>query len=140
MGRISNIIVIDDDRISNLICEKVLRNNDFAEEIKSFTSAEQGLAYLDDVVSKGGEDFPDAVFLDINMPEMDGWDFLEVYKKYDESLVSNCKLFMLSSSIDKEDIGKAKTYNQVLDYIIKPISTQVISKLTDDHFSEQLSK
>jgi CheY-like chemotaxis protein len=71
---------------------------------------------------------PDVILLDINMPIMDGWDFLEWFKEFKENLVKAIPIFMVSSSIDWRDIEKAKSYEEVIDYMSKP--------LTDGNFFE----
>ncbi|MCS6796570.1 MAG: response regulator [Raineya sp.] len=109
-------IVVDDDRINNMVCESVIKKVNEQNQVISFLRAEDALNYLKNNLNPK----PDIIFLDINMPEMDGWEFLENYLKLKES--NAAKIFMLSSSINQSDFDKAKKYAVVLDYIVKPFS------------------
>jgi CheY-like chemotaxis protein len=74
-------------------------------------------------------DFPDIIFLDINMPDMDGWDFLAHFKNFPIDARTKCKVVMLTSSIDIFDIRKARVYKEVIDYIIKPLQIKMLNIL-----------
>jgi CheY-like chemotaxis protein len=110
-------IVIDDDKINNMVCESVIRKLHPDNQVTSFLRAEDALSYLKNSANKK----PDIILLDINMPEMDSWEFLEAYLKENES-DNIANIFMLSSSINQADFDKAKKYPEVIDYIVKPFS------------------
>lgn len=112
--------LIDDDEISNLLTEKTLEINNFSSQVRSFTNAQEALAELK--VSTRPEALPDFIFLDLNMPVLSGWDFLETYRKLSEEVKKNCTLYMLSSSINLADIDKAKLYEDVRDFFHKPLN------------------
>jgi|JI8StandDraft_2_1071088.scaffolds.fasta_scaffold06867_7 two-component SAPR family response regulator len=114
-------IVIDDDKINNLVCESVIRKVQENNHVVSFLRAEEALNYL----SNTNNNHPDVIFLDINMPEMDGWEFLERFLPIRKS---NTYIFMLSSSINQADFDKAKKYAEVLDYVVKPFSKEKLMK------------
>ncbi|PKQ70416.1 response regulator [Raineya orbicola] len=115
-------IVIDDDRINNMVCESVIKKLHEQNQVISFLRAEDALNYLKNNLNPK----PDIIFLDINMPEMDGWEFLDNYLKLNGG--NNAQIFMLSSSINQSDFDKAKKYVQVLDYIVKPFSKDKLVK------------
>lgn len=115
-------LVIDDDRINNMVCESVIKKLHEQNQVISFLRAEDALRYLKNNLNPK----PDIIFLDISMPEMDGWEFLDNYLKLNGG--NNAKIFMLSSSIDQSDFDKAKKYAQVLDYIVKPFSKDKLVK------------
>ncbi|GAB4125710.1 MAG: response regulator [Raineya sp.] len=108
-------IVIDDDKINNMVCESVIRKLHPNNSVISFLRAEDALSYLQNAANLK----PDIILLDINMPEMDGWEFLEIYLKNNPH---KAHIFVLSSSINQSDFDKAKQYPEVIDYIVKPFS------------------
>ncbi len=113
------IFLIDDDDIQNLINTKVISLVAADREVKAYTSAELALNML-----SGQDAHPELIFLDINMPKMNGWDFLDAYKE----IGSPVKVYMLSSSINNKDIEKSKTYDIVQGFISKPL---IVERLTD---------
>jgi len=122
------IYLIDDDEIQNLINTRVISIVSDGIEVKAFTSAENALANL-----KSKQDgLPDMIFLDMNMPKMNGWDFLDAY----ESEENKVKVYMLSSSINNKDIQKSETYDIVNGFICKPL---VVEKLAEILKSEGLA-
>lgn len=112
--------LIDDDELCNFLTANTLKLNHFCTETHSFTNAQKALAELEASVKKGI--FPDFIFLDINMPVLDGWGFLEVYRQFPEEVKKNCTLYLLSSSIDENDARKAKINEEVRDFISKPLN------------------
>jgi response regulator of citrate/malate metabolism len=115
------ILLIDDDAIVTMVCKKTFRKYEPTLSLVSFTSGEDGLEYI----SANKKDVPDLIMLDINMDGIDGWQFL------DEMLKINvvCDVVMFSSSIDPNDIEKAKTYKNVKDFIVKPLNQEKINHL-----------
>lgn len=131
-----SILIIDDDDVSNFIYKRVIETTRTADKITTFIRAREALEYLEKTADSSPEDFPDIIFLDINMPVMNGWQFLE---KYETSFQSKLKkrpvLCMLSSSVYQEDISKAYTYTDVKEYISKPLTSQIMTNLIQKHFS-----
>jgi CheY-like chemotaxis protein len=120
------IVLIDDDKLNNLINARIITKfTDYA--VESFTSGAEGLKYLHacDAVS-----FPDIIFLDINMPVMDGWEFLEEFQRMSEDLTQSCSVFMLTSSIDINDIEKSKLYKSVREFMSKPLTLDSLTLIT----------
>ena len=136
MNKVNNILIIDDDDVSNFIYKKVIESTNSAENITTFERAKEALEYLKDIAGNTPESFPDIIFLDINMPVMNGWQFLEHYQEqFGESLEKRPILCMLSSSVYQEDIAKAYTYPDVKEYISKPLTSQIMNNLMIKHFS-----
>ena len=116
---------------------KIIKKNDFANNVETCLGAKQALKYLRDALSEeNGKMLPELIFLDINMPAMNGWDFLEQYEKIAELNRKNIVLVMLSSSMYVDDINRAKTYDTVSDYITKPLTAAHLHQIRDKFFAD----
>jgi len=115
-----NICIVDDDDIYQFTVVKTLELLEFEKNILSFSDGEEALAFLVNNLNKN-QKLPDVIFLDINMPIMDGFQFMEEYGKIKSQLGKKTVIYMVSSSVDPVDIERAKRISDVSDYIIKPI-------------------
>lgn len=120
-------LVVDDDAISNLISELTIRRTWKEARVRLFTEPEKALDYIDDADIPWGSKV--ALFLDINMPTMTGWEFLERLGRKPISVTKNIKIFILSSSIDDRDRQKALSNPLVAGFLSKPLTTAVTSNL-----------
>ena len=108
--------IIDDDPVNNLICESLLSNSLFARQVRSFLSPTDALAWLR---SERPANWPEVILLDINMPLMSGWDFLDAIGT---RLVSQgVRVAILSSSISREDADRAAEHPQISAFLSKPL-------------------
>ena len=128
------ILCVDDDPITLMLCKMVITRSDFAKELLTAQNGEEALNYFDDLkLNNLGNEisrYPQLIFLDLNMPVMGGWEFLDHFCKDDyREAFKDCKVIVLSSTIDPEDIRKAKTYPMVLDFLSKPISKEMLENL-----------
>lgn len=110
---VPEVLIIDDDPINNLICEKILQIKGISSNSFSFTSASKALEFLAQI--KG--ETPAAILLDLNLPEIDGWQFLEKFKL----LNIKTPIFILTSSIDPRDKNRSETYKDVKGFFTKPL-------------------
>lgn len=121
-----NVCLIDDDHIYQFTAKKTLETIDKVDKIEVFSNGEEGISHLRRNISTNRE-LPDVIFLDINMPLMDGWQFLDEYVSMAKD--KNITIFMVSSSVDEADIKKAKEYDVVKEYIIKPVGRERFEEL-----------
>jgi CheY-like chemotaxis protein len=120
------VYVVDDDPLYIFSMKKVLGLTDFCQESKFFKNGQEALDDLIPRLTQNGQ-LPDVIFLDISMPLMNGWQFLDELKGY--PVHHNMKIFIVSSSIDPYDTGKSASYDIVTDYIYKPITIEKMKEL-----------
>lgn len=127
------IMLVDDNLDDNFFHERAIRQNNPANVVIAKTSA---LEALDCLKSTDPADMhPDLIFLDINMPAMNGWEFLEAYNLLDKSLKSRAIVVMLTTSANPDDVAKAKTWSCVSEYRTKPLTQFVVKDLIERYFS-----
>ena len=120
--KFSDVFVVDDDKIFHFIIKKLLKSNNINVEPSFF---ENGLLALEGIQNKmsNGENPPDLILLDINMPILDGWQFLEEFKRIKTKIAKEITIYIVSSSDNKADLSKAKEYQEeVSDYYLKPMT------------------
>lgn len=130
MRKFRSILLIDDDEISNFLCKETIRLSGVAKEVMTFINADDALSYLSKLDQKR---FPDLIFLDINMPGMDGWEFLEDFKKLRTSIRKKVTIIILSSSKYKFDVEKSKKFIEVGEYISKPLTMEILSSILNKY-------
>ena len=128
----NRFIIIDDQAMNNLLARMIIKKYQPDSEIIEFTKAQEALFFLQNENSSKLESTINNLFLDINMPDMDGWGFLEGFEKLSDSIKKQIKIFMLSSSLSQQDIVKATSNKNVQGYISKPLNeiklTEVVNK------------
>lgn len=124
--KIKSIVLIDDDLAINYFHKRLFLKLELGDNVLPFynsTDALEGILKLDQTHS--AEDLV-YIFLDLNMPDIDGWAFIKKFEKINESLKFEVKIFILSSSINLEDVEKAKNNNFVTNYFVKPLMIEGI--------------
>src|SRR5680860_202055 len=116
----NHVLLIEDNEIDNYITKHVITKSKKAQKINVQNSAIDALEFLE-TLKNNPEEFPDIIFLDIQMPEMDGFGFLEAFKKYPEGIHAQCKVIMLTSSNDPKDINRSLQYPFVKKFLTKPL-------------------
>lgn len=122
-------IIVDDDHFSNLLSKIVLGKLFEAVEVTDFLLPELALDYIKTEFEYNQLTEKTTLFLDINMPTLSGWEFLNMFDNFSESVKNNFQIYMLSSSIDPADIHRAKQNPLVIDFIEKPLNKGVLLQL-----------
>ena len=139
MRKLKGILLIDDDETNNFLNERILRKLDIAENIRVFQHGKQALDYLYAVASGHldpvNTDYfkPDLLFLDINMPVMDGFEFMEQFQKLEPEFRDGMKVVVLTTSAHERDTKLAKRY-QIAEYLNKPLTMTKILEIIEKHF------
>ena len=127
-------MLVDDDQNDNFFHEREIKKINPAITVIEKRTGLDGLEYLK-LNKENKEVVPDLIFLDINMPILDGWDFLEKYNQFDKELQDLVVIIMLSTSGYPEDIARAMSYSCVSDYIIKPLTKEKLESINRKYFN-----
>ena len=134
-SRTVSVLLVDDDEINNFISIKLIKKALLNTEIMACLNGKFAIDQLVEIQKKDPEKLPDYILLDINMPIMNGWEFLDEYKRLNIDPLGKSKIFIISSSVFSNDINKARSYNLVTDFISKPLNVDKIIELfkVEDH-------
>jgi CheY-like chemotaxis protein len=125
---VKKLCIIDDDDLYKLLLKKSVKNLTNNVEILTYSNGEEAFHAL----SKLNNSFdllPDLILLDINMPVMDGWEFMEKFVAAKKTFKKPITIYIASSSIAKQDLEKAKNYIEISGYIVKPILKDTVASL-----------
>lgn len=128
MKKIETFCIVDDDDIYQFTTSLLLKKTDLVNKIIVFSNGLKAINFLKDEMGTK-ENIPDVLFLDINMPVMDGWEFLEEYLLIKPMMPKTVVIYMVSSSVDEKDVLKAKSISALSGYLVKPISSQNIMEV-----------
>jgi CheY-like chemotaxis protein len=136
---IESVLVVDDDLIALSLCEFAIKNSNFSKQVQTAKNGREALEIFFNLEESKDENLviPTLIFLDLNMPIMDGWDFLKAYLQKFATKYPEIKVCILSSTIDPEDFVKAGKYKIVLEFISKPLTMEILHELKK---SSQLKK
>jgi CheY-like chemotaxis protein len=121
----SKIFIIDDDPIHQRIAQIMIAKHELFDEYNSYTEAELALEFLKENITNTAA-LPDVILLDLNMPVVDGWDFLEAFEKFQTGLNKDIRIFIVTSSVDEKDKLRSQTFPFVKGFISKPLSPDII--------------
>lgn len=129
--RVPIVALVDDDKIFQLTASKTIKALQLSDNILQFENGEDALKYLIDNAMNTSV-LPDYIFLDINMPFVDGWMFMQDYAELKGELAKEISIFMVSSSIDPRDIHRARSIPDVQEYVVKPVTKEKFIELLND--------
>ena len=136
MKKLLKACIVDDDSIYRFTMVKTLESTQLPMDITVFSDGEEVLDFIVANLDKGSE-LPDVIFLDIDMPVMDGFQFMEAYLKIKDKVVKNITIYMVSSSLDPVDIAKAHEISAISDYIVKPVGSVRLKSIIEALLSEK---
>lgn len=131
MRTLTKICIVDDDDIYRFTIERTLESLELPTKTMTFSDGEQAINFISDHLNEDAE-LPDIIFLDIDMPVMDGFQFMEEYEKIKSNVAKDMTIYMVSSSLDPVDIVSAKKISSISDYIVKPISSDRLKSILED--------
>ena len=131
--KLDYILLIDDDEATNFFNQIVLEEAGVAKQIKIVESGQEALEFLQ-TKENGNYPRPELIFLDINMPGMDGWDFLKAYADLSDEYKGNIIVVMLTTSLNPEDKEKANSMPDVTSFQNKPLTQAKIDEIISKHF------
>lgn len=120
--------LIDDDKTNNLICEFVIRKYDKKAQIKIFTKPDEAITAIKKVIIDNEENQPIVVFLDVNMPTMTGWDFLESLADFKGNIEDHFSIYILSSSIETFE-READLFPMISGFLSKPLQVSSLEEI-----------
>ena len=128
MKKVELCCIIDDDPIFVYGTKRIIKEVDFAENVIVYSNGQDALDGLKKTCL-ANEPLPDVIFLDLNMPVLNGWEFLDEFKLCKSKKSKKILIYIISSSVDPRDLERVKDYEQVDTYILKPITPDDLSKI-----------
>jgi CheY-like chemotaxis protein len=127
MKKVDIACIIDDDPIFVFGTKKIMKLANFCNSFMVFHNGEEAINHLKPIIESNSAPMPDVILLDLNMPIMDGWEFLEEFIKI--PCEKKVTIYIVTSSIDPHDLERAKDYDKISNYLIKPISAEKLQQI-----------
>lgn len=133
MKKLQSVLLVDDDDTVNFFNEFLLKQLQVSEDIVIRENGQEALGYLTELREQPTE-FPELIFLDINMPVMDGFEFLEAYREARMQDKTNALIVMLTTSLHPKDVERANTYPFISEYVYKPLTADKVREIVAKYF------
>jgi CheY-like chemotaxis protein len=130
---LQSILLVDDDDATIFYYRIIIEHAGFKVQVSVAKNGKIAMAYLDSAIA-GKAPLPNLILLDINMPVMNGWDFMDVYRELPEECRSKMIVVMLTSSLNPDDVVRAGKYPDIKEFRIKPLSPEILNELRDRYF------
>ena len=127
-SKLGLVMLVDDNDTDNFISKRIIEITNFATEVIVKSSGKSALDYLEEN-NDDAESLPEIIFLDINMPIVDGFVFLYEFEKFNDTVKDKCKVIILSSSDNKRDIDKIVNNDYVIKFITKPLTENALEEI-----------
>lgn len=138
MEKINCILLIDDSEPTNVFNKYMIGKANVCNYVKVAIDGEEALAYINKSAEPGQEETfpkPDLIFLDINMPRMNGFEFLEEYRKLDEKIKSKVLIILLTTSLNPDDQKRSLEYKEITGFQNKPITLKMVTEIIEKYFT-----
>ena len=133
MGKLGLVMLVDDNDTDNFISKRIIEITNFADDVIVKNSGKSALDYLEEH-RETPETLPEIIFLDINMPIVDGFVFLYEYEKFNNEIKDKCRVIILSSSDNKRDIDKIVNNDYVIKFVTKPLTEKTLEEIKTIEF------
>ena len=134
--KIDSVLLVDDDRSANFFHQRLIHKNAWAKEVRSVLNGQEALDYLSQE-DKDASPHPDVIFLDLNMPLMSGWEFLDAYQQLNIPPESLPRIFILTTSVNPDDRTKAESYELVQGFYEKFLKKEALADIASTYFTEE---
>ena len=126
---LNKILCVEDNQIMQNIYRRMIPVAEFAQEVVSVYNGQEAIDYIKKVMTSNGDSFPELIFLDLNMPTMSGWTFLEEIEQLLDSDEEEPRVVIVTSSVDPKDVEKAQKYPSIVDFLSKPLTFEMLEEL-----------
>ena len=133
--KLNSILLVDDDKDCNFFHQRLISKMNCAENIYIANNGQEALDFLQSTKAGGGN-IPDIIFLDLNMPHMNGWEFIDAYQKLNDDLKAHVVYIMLTTALNPSDLERAKNNASITGYRNKYLDKETMESILEEHFKD----